>query len=76
MRPFYNTPSLYTLNPETPVQPEPTGLELLLKLEDEYERYRYACNNGYCKSKPEIHAKYREDISAAAAAAKAKSDSI
>jgi hypothetical protein len=71
MRPFYNTPSLYTLNPDKPVKPEPTGLELLLKLEDEYSEYRHACNNGYCKSSAEIHDKYKAEISAAAAAAKA-----
>ena len=66
MIPFHNTPSLYTLNPDKP-KPEMEGIELLLKLEDEYSEYRHACNNGYCKSSAEIHDKYKAEISAAAA---------
>ena len=72
MRPFYNTPTCSS-SPYKPVKPDPTPLELLLKLEDEYADYRFRCNNGYCRSSDEIHANYRSEI--AAAIAKAKADS-
>ena len=64
MRKFHNTPTPYSYSVE-PTKPSLTGKELLYKLEDDYAEYRSACNNGYCKSDPAVHAKFKADIAAA-----------
>jgi hypothetical protein len=62
MKTINNTPSVYS----DPVpKPELAGKELLYKLEDDYAEYRSACNNGYCKADPAVHAKFKADIAAA-----------
>lgn len=65
MKPYYNTPSLRTLEP-TPPKPL-VGKEALYKLEDDFAEYRHACATGLIKSDPAILAKFEQDIAAAKA---------
>lgn len=65
MKRTYNTPTPHAGKP--PSKPDLTGKELLYKLEDEYQEYRHACNNGYCKSDPAVHAGFERRIAEARA---------
>jgi hypothetical protein len=62
MRPFHNTPTCYSAPTK---KEELAGRDLLIDLENRYADYRDACNKGYCKSDPAVHAKFIADIAAA-----------